>query len=50
MIPQGPKDAAEDGDRGELRRQVMNLACRELGEAHCMLGNALYSGGVIITV
>ena len=32
MVPQGPEDAAEDGDRGEQRRQVINSACSVLGD------------------
>ena len=31
MVPQGPEDAAEDGDRGEQRRQVDSKVCSELG-------------------
>ena len=39
MVPQGPEDAVEDGDCGELRRQVMKSACSELG------GKETYIGG-----
>ena len=39
MVPQGPEDAVEDGDRGELRQQVMKSACSELG------GKENYIGG-----
>ena len=31
MVPQGPEDAVEDGDRGVQRRQVDSSACRVLG-------------------
>ena len=31
MVPQGPEDAAEDGDRGVQRRQVTKVACSEFG-------------------
>ena len=39
MVPQGPEDAAEDGDRGVQRRQVMNSACRELGDYKINIGD-----------
>ena len=38
-VPQGPEDAVEDGDRGELRRQVINSACRELGDCDINIGD-----------
>ena len=47
MVPQGPQDAAKHGDRGEPRRQVMNSACRELGDCEIALGgekSAMTSG------
>ena len=39
MVPQGPEDAVEDGDRGELRRQVMNSACSKLGDCDFYIGD-----------
>ena len=42
MVPQGPEDADEDGDRGELRRQVMKSTCSELGgKENCIGGETL---------
>ena len=38
MVPQGPEDAVEGSDRGELRRQVKISACRTLGDCDCTLG------------
>ena len=38
MVPQGLEDAAEDGDRGEQRRQVDSTACSVLGECKLALG------------
>ena len=31
IVPQGPEDPAEEGDRGEQRRQVINSACSKHG-------------------
>ena len=39
MVPQGPENAVEDGDRGELRRQVMNSACRNRGDYDFNIGD-----------
>ena len=38
MVPQGPEDAAEDGDRGVQRRQVDSTASNELGDSKLTLG------------
>ena len=38
MVPQGPKDAAKEGDRGVQQRQVINSACSALGEWDFTLG------------
>ena len=46
-VPQGPEDAAEDGDRGEQQRQVINSACSELGDCDLCIGgekSAMNSG------
>ena len=37
MVPQGPEDAMEDGDRGEQRRQVDSVACSVMGEGKLTL-------------
>ena len=38
MVPQGPEDAVEDGDRGVQRRQVDSSACRVLGDCDLNIG------------
>ena len=47
MVPQGPEDAAEHGDRGVQRRQVIKSACSELGDWDLCIGgdkSAMNSG------
>ena len=38
MVPQGPEDAAMEGDRGVQRRQVDSIHCSALGESGIALG------------
>ena len=42
MVPQGPEDAAEDGDRSEQRRQMNNSTCSERGIGIYIGGMDLY--------
>ena len=43
MVPQGPEDAVEDSDRGELRRQVKISACRNLGDGNFSIGGETFA-------